>query len=167
MAAARHPKVECRIGKLRPRENRRRSGSKGVRSRQCQGFRRNLSVPVLERALSSSAEGWELGAGGNGTRITQSLAILTFATIIILTDRCAKKVKFLQSEGFANTLHRPIRSTSISQGNQAVPRVRASLEVAWERLTSFAQRSVNYKITYCKNSGTEGAGHLSFPAGRT
>ena len=35
-----------------------------VRSRQCQGFRRNLSVPVLERALSSSAEGWELGAGG-------------------------------------------------------------------------------------------------------
>ena len=36
----------------------------GVRSRQCQGFRRNLSVPVLERALSSSAEGWELGAGG-------------------------------------------------------------------------------------------------------
>ena len=41
-----------------------------VRSRQCQGFRRNLSVPVLERALSSSAEGWELGAGGNGTRIT-------------------------------------------------------------------------------------------------
>ena len=31
-----------------------------VRSRQCQGFRRNLSVPVLERALSSSAEGWEL-----------------------------------------------------------------------------------------------------------
>ena len=35
-----------------------------VRSRQSQGFRRNLSVPVLERALSSSAEGWELGAGG-------------------------------------------------------------------------------------------------------
>jgi L-ribulose-5-phosphate 3-epimerase len=31
-----------------------------VRSRQCQGFRWKLSVPVLERALSSSAEGWEL-----------------------------------------------------------------------------------------------------------
>ena len=39
-------------------------GSAGVRSRQCQGFRRDLSVPVWGRALSPSAEGRELCAGG-------------------------------------------------------------------------------------------------------
>src|SRR5512142_233306 len=39
-----------------------------VRSRQCQGFRRNLSVPVLEHALSSSAEGCALGSGGGFSR---------------------------------------------------------------------------------------------------
>jgi len=57
---SRHPHyIEAGIealGKLKARTGR----FAGVRSRQCQGFQRNLSVPILERALSSSAEGWEL-----------------------------------------------------------------------------------------------------------
>ncbi len=65
LSRARRSGGHPRPGRALPRMTRRsQTLPRRVRSRQCQGFRRNLSVPVLERALSSSAEGWELGAGG-------------------------------------------------------------------------------------------------------